>query len=155
MSKDGLESATEERKQEIEDARMEYGHLMSNYMSLVNMFWIGYGAFFTINSLLATMLGLSYSRDIATFNSKFLLLIHILIPATGIFISACAAYASIKIVEMQKRINERGRALEDTLLHAHIFQGLRSYSERSPIATILGSGFFALMWAATFFAISK
>jgi hypothetical protein len=68
LGKDALQEAREyEVKQkreenEILDMRMEYGHLMSGYMSLVNMFWVGYGAFFTINSLFATALGVSYSQ---------------------------------------------------------------------------------------------
>jgi hypothetical protein len=149
------DAETKKKDNDILDARMEYGHLMTNYMSMVNMFWLGYGAFFTINSLLATALGISYAQSAQSIIPTFLLLIHILIPATGIFISMCAIYASWMIVKMQRLINERGRELESTLLSAKIFRASQRYSERSPAATICGSIFFALMWAAAFFAVRQ
>ena len=34
----------------ILDARMEYGLLVTILQSLGNMYWVGYGAFFTINT---------------------------------------------------------------------------------------------------------
>jgi hypothetical protein len=46
----------------ILDARLEYGHLLTTYMSLANMVWIGFGAFFTMNTLLATGPGFSFFR---------------------------------------------------------------------------------------------
>jgi len=148
------EAELKKREDEILDARMEYGYLMSNYVTLVNMFWVGYGAFFTINSLFATALGVSYSQNAQSMDSWFLFLIHVLIPLTGVFISGCAIYAAIKIVKNQRLIEERGRELESTVLRAMIFQRLQIHSRRSPGWTIMGALFFAALWASTFVAIS-
>jgi hypothetical protein len=138
---------------EILDARMEYGHLMSNYMTLVNMFWVGYGAFFTINSLFATALGISYSDNAKGMDKRFLYLIHVLIPLTGIFISACAIYAAVKIADSERLIQERGRELESTVLRAAIFRGLQERG--TPVWTIIGALFFAILWASSFLAVGK
>ena len=145
--------AQQKRKENvILDARMEYGHLMTTYMSLVNMFWLGYGAFFTINSLLATALGVSYSANAAGMSTRFLYLVHVLIPSTGIFMSACAIYAAILIVRNMRRIEKRGKELETDVLHATIFSRLGSRSW--PFWTSIGSLCFAALWVSTFFALT-
>ena len=107
---------------EILDARMEYGLLMSNYITLANMFWVGYGAFFTINSLLATALGVSYSQTAQPLDAIFLLLVHVLIPITGIFISACAIYAVVMIADNQRLVEQRGREIERSEEHTSELQ---------------------------------
>src|SRR2546430_16759007 len=106
--------------QRIEDARMEYGHLFTAYASLANMFWLGYGAFFTVNTLFATGLGLSYSDAAKSLNPKFLTLVHILIPAAGMFISIIAIVVARQIVFFQKLVDKRGTELE-SVLFARIF----------------------------------
>jgi hypothetical protein len=140
---------------EILDARMEYGHLVTSYMSLVNMFWLGYGAFFTINSLLATALGVSYSTNADSMNPKFLFLIHVLIPSTGIFISWCAIYAARQIADTQRLIEERGKGLESTVLRAAIFHGLGKHPRTTPVLTIVGAVFFGALWLSSFLAVGK
>jgi hypothetical protein len=135
---------------EILDARMEYGHLVSSFMSLVSMFWVGYGAFFTLNSLLAAGLSYSYSESWKSFDKAFLAFIHYLIPCVGIFMSAVAIYAALMLVKMQRAICVRGIDLETRLLHAQIFHGLKPYSHRFPSATVIGSALFGLLWAGSF-----
>lgn len=145
-----MSNKTEE--QNIVDARMEYGHLLTTYLSLANMFWVGYGAFFTINTLLATGLGFSYSVTAnKSLEKTFLPLVHVLIPVTGMFISVVAIYAAVEITNFLGLINKRGRELE-TLLFARIFTGLQSYSDRPPIWTIIGSLLFLELWAGALYA---
>ncbi len=109
-----MTNKTEE--QHIVDATMEYGHLLTTYLSLANMFWVGYGAFFTINTLLATGLGFSYSDTAKPLDRTFLTLVHFLTPATGIFISLVAIYTAMVITKFQGLINKRGRELETLLV---------------------------------------
>lgn len=142
-----MSNKTEE--QNIVDARMEYGHLLTTYLSLANMFWVGYGAFFTINTLLATGLGFSYSETAKSLDKTFLTLVHVLIPVTGMFISLVAIYTAMAITKFQGLINKRGRELE-TLLFARIFTGLQPYS--APIGTIIGSILFLALWAGALYA---
>jgi hypothetical protein len=137
----------------ILDARMEYNHLISGYVSLANMFWVGYGAFFTINSLLATALGVSYSQNAQSMDFRFLILIHVLIPLTGIFISACAICAAVKIANRMRLAEQRGQELESTLLSAVIFHRLHARS--APVWTNIGALFFAALWMSALFAVGK
>jgi hypothetical protein len=146
-----MANESDTHEQRITDARMEYGHLLATYLSLANMYWVGYGAFFTINTLLATGLGLSYSEAAKLLDRTFLLLAHILIPTTGIFISVVAIYAAKSIADFQGKINERGRELE-TILFARIFTGSRRYAERFPKGTAIGSLLFLALWASTLYA---
>lgn len=146
------ESDVAKKDQAILDARMEYGHLMTTYVSLANMVWIGFGAFFTINSLLATALGVSYSDSAARAIDKVAIhALHILIPATGIFISWVAIHAAQSIKNAQHLAVLRGRKLEE-LLYARIFEGLEPFSSRPPTATTVGSLFFGAMWVAALVA---
>ena len=134
------------REQEILDARMEYGLLMGTYLSLAQMMWVGYGAFFTINTLLATGLGFSYGSSICL-NTWFVKIVHILIPLTGIAISVIAIYAAREIVALTRLANTRGRELEK-LLFSRTFTELRSYSEKGPTATTVGSLLFLAIWVS-------
>ncbi len=133
------------RDQRILDARMEYGLLMGTYLSLAQMMWVGYGAFFTINTLLATGLGFSYSNSSGVLDKWLLKIIHILIPITGIVISIIAIYAAKEIASLRRLANLRGRELE-TLLFAKTFLELQSYSEKKPTATAIGSLLFFTLW---------
>ena len=146
-----MTNKTDTNEQQIVDARMEYGHLLTIYVSLANMFWVGYGAFFTINTLLATGLGFSYSETAKSLDKTFLTLVHVLIPVTGMFISLVAIYAARMITKFQGLIDKRGRELE-TLLFARIFTGLQPYSERFPIGTTVGSLLFLALWVVALYA---
>jgi hypothetical protein len=136
--------------QQLTDARMEYGHLLTSYLSLVNMFWVGYGAFFTINTLLATGLFFSYSEGAKSLDKGFLAIIHILLPMTGVFVAVVAIWVARAITSYQGKINERGRELE-TLLFAKIFTGSQSHSKRFPMWSTVGSLFFLALWAAALY----
>src|SRR5258707_5531847 len=113
--------ASSKEEQSVLDARMEYGHLLTSYMSLANMVWIGYGAFCTINTLLATGLGASYSAAARDIDKVFIGLVRVLIPATGMFISVVAIQAARMITHFQRLAIRRGRELEQ-LLHARMFE---------------------------------
>jgi hypothetical protein len=140
---------TDTEGQRILDARMEYGHLITTYISLANMIWLGYGAFFTINTLLATGLGFSYSETAKSLDQKLLTLVHVLIPVTGMFISLVAIYAAVLISEYERLAVMRGRELE-TLLFAKIFKQLSA--AKYPVGTIIGSLLFFAIWFGTLYA---
>jgi hypothetical protein len=137
--------------QHVCDARMEYGHLLTAYLSLANMFWVGYGAFFAINTLLATGLGLSYSDAAKPVNPTFLTLTRFLIPLTGIIISVIAIYTAKLIRDMQRLACERGTELEK-LLFARMFSRLKPYSESFPSGTTIGSLLFMAIWIGALYA---
>ena len=138
------------KAEHILDARMEYGYLLSNYLALANMVWVGFGAFFTLNTLLATGLGFSYSTTYSgknePFGNEFLPFVHVLIPVTGMFISLVAIYTARKIDIMQGLIVKRGREIE-ALLAAETFQYLAPNSGRFPVITTVGSLLFFTIWA--------
>jgi len=142
---------TTQEDQRVLDARMEYGYLLTNYMPLANMVWVAYGAFFAINTLLATALGLSYSDAAKIFDKKFLIAVHLLLPITGMFISLVAIVAGRQIVHFQRLASKRGRELE-VVLFAKIFVELEPYSNRRPIGTTIGSLLFFAMWASAIYA---
>ena len=146
-----MEDNEPDRAQSLLDARMEYGLLMSTYTSLAQMMWVGYGAFFTINTLLATGLGFSYSDGSTALSSSLLRVIHIAIPAIGIVISMIAIYAAIEIRRMLALTNARGRELEG-LLYAKMFSRTEAYSRKKPIATVVGSLLFMFLWAGVLVA---
>lgn len=134
------------RDQQRLDARMEYGLLMNSYLSLSQMMWVGYGAFFTINTLLATGLGFSYASS-TSLDRWLVKTIHIMIPVTGVAISVIAIYAAREIATLRLLTNARGRELEK-LLFARTFTELRAYSEKKPTATTVGSLLFLAIWLA-------
>lgn len=138
-------------KQNLLDARMEYGLLITTYTSLAQMMWIGYGAFFTLNTLLATGLGFSYSDGSKVFSRWLLKLTHAGIPAIGIVIAIIAIYAAIQIRQMLAVTNDRGRELE-VLLFARMFSRSEAYSRKKPFATIVGSLLFLLLWGGVLLA---
>lgn len=142
------------RENLILDARMEYGHLVSTYMSLVNMFWLGYGAFFTINSLFATALAVSYSQNAQTMDPWFLFLFHLLVPIAGIFISSCAIFAALLIVRNQRLTEQRGCELEKSVLGSQIFRRMQGRASKYPHWTMTGALLFAAMWLSALFAIT-
>lgn len=139
------------KEQHVLDARMEYGLLATSLISLANMFWVGYGAFFTINTLLATGLGLSHSAASHGINATFLNIVHVVIPITGMFISCVAISAAYNIRKMQRLVVVRGRELEK-LLFARTFSELKTYSESFPTPTAIGSILFGVIWAGALYA---
>jgi hypothetical protein len=112
----GTIMATKPEKEELQeqrlDARMEYGHLVTVYLAAANMMWVGFGAFFTINTLLITGLGFSYTDIAKAFPTKLLSFLHVAIPLTGVCISASAIYAAKLISNAQDRIRERATEVE-------------------------------------------
>jgi len=139
------------RDQRILDARMEYDHLLKIYLSLANMFWVGYGAFFTINTLLATALGFSYSSGAQSFDETFLKLARPLLSVTGMFTSLIVIYAAIRINKFQILVKRRGRELEK-LIFARAFTELQPYSKSFPTGTTIGSLLFLAIWASALYA---
>jgi hypothetical protein len=134
----------------ILDARMEYGHLLTALQSLGNMYWVGYGAFFTINTLLATALGFSYSTMASSLGPKFLSLTHAVVPLTGMFMCGVAIYTAWFIANLQRRAVARGNELE-TILSARMFSQLGPHSGGYPISTTIGALMFLLLWAGALF----
>jgi hypothetical protein len=139
------------REQSILDARMEYGLLLSTYTSLAQMMWLGYGAFFTLNTLMVTGLGFSYSDGAKVLDAWLLQLVHVAIPLIGIVISIISIYAAIEIRRMLALTNKRGRELEELLL-ARMFSRTEAYSRKKPVATVVGSFLFMLLWVSVLFA---
>src|SRR5476649_1436447 len=145
------QAAASRKEQAVLDARIEYGHLVTTYVSLTNMFWIGYGAYFTINSLLATVLGISYSDSAAKAMDKVAIhAIHVLIPITGMFISYVSIATARMIRDAQVLAALRGRALEN-LLSARMFESIGPLSMKFPIFTAIGSCLFGALWFAALF----
>lgn len=134
------------------DARMEYGHLVTVYLALANMMWVGFGAFFTINTLLVTGLGFSYTETAKAMPADLLYFLHLAIPVTGACISLIAVYAANLIRDAQRQAHARGSELE-TLLSAKMFGATAAVS--FPYATALGSGCFFTMWGAVIAAVIK
>jgi hypothetical protein len=138
----------EERREQRLDARMEYGHLITVYLALANMMWIGYGAFFTINTLLVTGLGFSYAEIAKSISGSLLFFLHIAIPITGMCMSTIAVYAAILISKTQNKTRDRGIQLEQ-LLSAKMFT-MRARANSFPYATAVGSSCFFVMWSGVF-----
>jgi hypothetical protein len=133
------------------DVRMEYGHLVTVYLALANMMWVGFGAFFTINTLLITGLGFSYTEIAKAFPTQLLSFLRIAIPSTGVCISLSAMYAAKLICDAQDKIRERAIEVEK-LLGAKLFERAAS-SGSVPYATNIGSLCFLLIWGGILIAV--
>jgi hypothetical protein len=131
--------------QAVLDLRMEYPALMTAYATVSGMFWAGYTAFFAVNTLLATGLGLSYSAGGNYANSYFIKLAHIMIPVIGMFIAGVAIYAAYLIVRHQNLIISRGLEIDERLATKSFTQLM--HHKGFPVATSLGSLLFFLTWA--------
>src|SRR5262245_1882586 len=107
------------------DARMEYGHLITYYIALENMFWVAYGAFFTINTLLVTGLAFTYADAAQIISDIFIRLARVIIPIIGTFISIGAMVTARKISKMQGLAVKRGCEIEENVLSANAFHLLR------------------------------
>jgi|SRR5882724_4996540 len=136
------------------DARMEYGHLVTVYLALANMMWLGFGAFFTINTLLVTGLGFSYTEIARSISENLLFFLHVAIPITGMCVSAIAVYAAVLIFNAQKQTRERGVQLEK-LLSAKMFTTRAAQAGSFPYATAVGSSCFFVMWSGVFVAVIR
>jgi hypothetical protein len=146
--RNGLERLQEKRL----DARMEYGHLVTAYLALANMMWVGFGAFFTINTLLATGLSFSYTTSATAIPQKFLHILHVAFPVTGACMSVIAVYAAILISNVRKRTRDRGVELEN-LLSARMFTSMHPRSGSFPFATAIGSFCFFVIWGTVLFSV--
>ena len=133
------------------DARTEYGHLVTVYLALANMMWVGFGAFFTINTLLITGLGFSYTEIAKAFPAQLLTFLRIAIPSTGVCISLSAIYAAKLICDAQDKIRERAVEVE-TLLAAKLFERA-TRSGSVPYAANLGTLCFLRIWGCILIAV--
>jgi hypothetical protein len=131
--------------QTVLDLRMEYPALMTAYAAVSGMFWTGYTAFFAVNTLLATALGLSYSAGGGYAGSRFIKLAHMMIPAIGMFIAVAAVYAAHLIVRHQNLIISRGMQIDGTLATRSFTQLM--HQKGFPVATAFGSALFFVTWA--------
>ena len=145
------QDANERREQRL-DARMEYGHLVTVYLALANMMWLGFGAFFTINTLLVTGLGFSYTDTAKSISGRLLVFLHVAIPLTGMCMSSIAVYAAILISNAQKHTRERGIELEK-LLSAKMITRRSARAASFPYATAIGSSCFFIMWCGVLVAV--
>jgi hypothetical protein len=135
------------REQRILDARMEYEQLLISARTIEQIWWVDVSAFFAVNTLLATVFGLSFATTAQPLNPIFLKVIHVLIPTAGVFFSFAATRVANELTKLMRLTNERGRELEK-LLFARMFSELRAYSEKPPWGTILASLLFLLIWVA-------
>lgn len=134
-------------EQRLLDLRAEYPLLVSAGFSLRNMYWLGYGAFFTINTLLATTLVFSYSERSNLLGSVFLTILHFFIPVTGVFISIVAVYTSYRINRLERIVIARGMA-KDKILYNRMFTSIEGHTQGFSWPTAIGSLLFLVMWAA-------
>ncbi len=105
---DDLPLSDRDKEQRVLDVRLEYSLLVTNFVTLANMFWVGYGAFFTINTLLATGLGVSYS-DAAHVISKSMSAVRPCChSANGHLYLCCGNIRRNRIVDMQNFVIKRG-----------------------------------------------
>jgi hypothetical protein len=129
----------------ILNLRMEYPLLATAVFSLGNTYWLGYGVFFSLNTLLATVLGALYFGGANQLSSISLKILRIGIPFTGIIISVIAIYAAWLISELTETVVNRGVAI-DGVLHTELFKSIEGHSRGFPWATSIGSGLFAVLW---------
>jgi hypothetical protein len=144
----------DERRERRLDARMEYGHLVTVYLALANMMWLGFGAFFTINTLLVTGLGFSYTEIAKSISGALLYFLHVAIPLTGMCMSLIAVYAAVLIFNAQKQARERGAQLEK-FLSAKMFTTRAARASSFPYATAVGSSCFFIMWSGVLLAVIR
>jgi len=130
-------------EQQVVDARMEYELLVKTTENLANMMWLGYGAYFAINTLLATALAFSYAPNSA--DSYLLRTVRIGIPVVGIAIAIIAMRTALEITKHRHAAIERGQELE-SVLFARIFFRLKTQSAKWPTATIVGAALFLVIW---------
>jgi hypothetical protein len=135
----------------ILDCRAEYGSLMTAYSSVSSMYWTGYTAFFAVNTLLATALGLSYSGQAATMAANFIKYTRIMIPMVGMAISLIAIHAARLINDHQKIIIDRGKEL-DGVLATRSFTRLAPMRNSFPWATTFGSLMFLAIWGIALYS---
>ena len=144
---EGLPPTDPANEQMLLDLRMEYPLLVSAGFTLANMYWLGYGAFFALNTLLATALGASYSDRSSSLSAVSLKIIRVAIPVTGIVISCIAIYAAYLIASFTRTVIARGTAI-DAILNTRMFRPIKNHSRPFPWATSIGSALFAVLWIA-------
>ena len=142
------------QNQRILDARMEYEQLLTTVRSVEQMWWVNVGAFFAVNTLLATAFGLSVSTATNTLNPLGLKIIHFLIPLTGAFFSFIAIRVALALTKIGLSAAKRGVELE-SVLFARMFSPIRSKYEITPWGTIIASILFLVMWLVAGVAATK
>jgi len=118
------------------------------------MMWLGFGAFFTINTLLITGLGFSYADIAKSISAVLLYFLHVAIPLTGMCMSIIAVYAAVLIFNAQKQARERGVQLEK-FLSAKMFTTRAARTASFPYATAVGSSCFFIMWTGVLVAVIR
>ncbi len=134
-----------------EDYRTEYEMLFKSFISLGNMKWLGYGVFFTVNSILVAVLGFSMSQeidvDIAGSNA-----FDLTIKAAGVFTAAIAIYSAMSLHAAQIAVVKRGVEIEKEL-YCRIVTIYGEIFHPQPYGTIVGAVFFGCLWVASFFLV--
>ena len=133
------------QNQRILDARLEYEQLLTTVRSVEQMWWVNVGAFFAVNTLLATVFGLSVSSTSTTLHPLGLKTIHLLIPLTGAFFSIIAIRVAVALTKNGLTAAKRGVELEGVLF-ARMFGPIHSNYDRTPWGTICASILFLVMW---------
>ncbi len=127
-----------------ETHRFEIHELVDLLKQSTSMIWTGYGAFFTVNTLLATGYGflLGYEADLPLY---FSVVLEFLISFCGIFMSFCAYRVIIIIQNIQTKILVRGAEL-DRELGTRVFEMIPKSVQDYPFGTVIGSILFAMIW---------
>ena len=141
------QESTASDSQRVLDARMEYEQLLVTIRTIEQMWWVDVGAFFAVNTLLATAFGVSLSAPTKDYNVIAMNAVHLLIPLTGVFFSYVAIRTANILARLGRLTVERGIELEN-ILFARIFVRLQSNYERPPWATRIASLFFLAIWLA-------
>ena len=140
-------------EQEILDARMEYQQLVGSYQLLAQLVWVSYGAYFAINTLLATALGASFSTMVSDFAGTNMQVFRLLVPVVGIATACTSVYVAFELSRLRKLNNHRGREVEK-LLFARTFRDLQTHAGRAPTVSYFGSFTIAALWIAMLTVIS-
>jgi len=137
----------------LENLRIEYPLLVSASFSIHNMYWLGYGAFFTINTLLATAFDLSYADGSTKLPSVCLMVTRFIIPIIGIFISIVAIYTAHLINKTQSAVISRGVEI-DAVLHTRMYSLIADQGQSFPWSTAIGSVLFMLIWVGVLYSVA-
>ncbi|MEL7467032.1 MAG: hypothetical protein AAFN27_01175 [Pseudomonadota bacterium] len=129
---------------ETETHKFEIHELMDLLKQSASMIWTGYGAFFTVNTLLATGYGFLLGYDSAL-PGQLSATLQVAISVVGIFISYCAYSVILLVRRVQVRILQRGAEL-DKVIGTQIFEMVLGQGQGYPWGTVIGSFLFAVIW---------
>lgn len=148
-----MTEAASAASKEKDFAFREYEEIIGLLKQSSQMVWTGYGAYFTVNSLLFTAFGLIMTSDFARSDPVFALAIAVILAVIGIFLSAVAIVVIRSIAHTQHALVQRGKDLED-ITGAQLVSILGSARRSTPWPTIVGAMLFAALWCAvTLFAV--